>query len=112
MSNKVRIPENSEPAALRDSRRAVHVEDGLILVCLAVLWLPIFGYHGPVVKAILTLALLAMVVVYFRRQRRVGRVISEQREEMERLKASGGYPFLPGMMPPQERPESEPVRRR
>ncbi|MBI2301512.1 MAG: hypothetical protein HYU66_21615 [Armatimonadetes bacterium] len=112
MSKQVRIPERTESAALRESRRAIRLEDGLILVCLASLWLLILGHRGPAVTAVLCLVLVAQLVIAVRRFRRVGQVITEQKEEMERLKASGGYPFLPGMLPPQERPESEVVRRR
>lgn len=82
------------------SRTTVHIEDALIILCLIPLWLPVFGVRGTWVTLVMVAALILMVAVLRRRKRRVDNLFAELRRRQEMLDAVGGYPMLPGMMPP------------
>ena len=81
------------------SRRVVHTEDALIILCLVLLWLPIIGFHGWWVKLVLGASLVTMIVVLVRRKRRVDALFDELRQRQAQVEAMGGYPTIPGMMP-------------
>jgi len=92
------------------NRATVHVEDALIILCLIPLWLPVFGLRGLWVNVLMGTALFTMIVVLRRRQKRVANLFAELRKRQEMMEAMGGYPTIPGMMPPRmsgERPTRE-----
>ncbi|MCC7491113.1 MAG: hypothetical protein IT204_02135 [Fimbriimonadaceae bacterium] len=88
-------------------RRVVAAEDGLVLLCLALLWLPIAGYHGPWVTAVLVADLLAMVVLLRRRKQRLDKLLEDYRQHQEALRQRGAVPGLP-FIPPERLRGSEP----
>ncbi len=92
------------------NKHTVHLEDALIILCLVPLWLPVFGLKGLWVTLLMIASLVAMVVVLRRRKRRLDTLFAELRKRQAMLSAMGGYPTMPGMMPPRmdaERPSPE-----
>mgnify|MGYP000920889319 CR=1 FL=1 len=83
-------------------RRVVWIEDGLILLCLGLLWLPILGHRGPVTNGLMVAALGVMVVLLVRRKRRVDALFAAYRKQQEALRGVQGYPNLVGMVPPRQ----------
>ncbi len=95
-------PDGPDPFESMPTRRTIAYENTLILVCLALLWLPIIGYSGPVVTAVLLADLAAMVWLLGRRKRRVDAVFAEIRRRQEEAERSGrplGLPGVPGLPP-------------
>lgn len=93
-----------EPLPSAPSRRTVLTEDALILVCLATLWIPILGYRGPLVLAVMLVSLALMSILLVRRKRRVDALFEEMRRRREEMQALGGFPTMPGMIPPRMGP--------
>lgn len=86
-------------------RRVIYLEDALILVCIALLWVPIVAGPGPWVWLVLGADLGLMVWLLARRKRRVDELFEELRKQREGAPdAASLYPGLPGFAPPQERP--------
>ncbi len=81
-------------------RRTRIAESLLILICLATLWLPIAGLRGPLANAVLLVSLALMVWLFVRQKRRLDDLFEALRRQQEQMEAMGGYPGLPGMMPP------------
>lgn len=89
-------------------RRVVWFEDALILICLALLWLPILGPRGPLTSGIMVVALIAMLALLIRRKRRVDALFAAYRKQQEEMRGVQGYPNLIGRVPP---PETGPSKR-
>lgn len=91
------------------SRRLVLFEDAMVLLCLATLWLPITGVRGAWVTAVLGVSLVLMIGLLIRRKQRVDRLFEELRRKQRELEQMGGYPTLPGMIPPSRLPSEPPA---
>lgn len=83
------------------SRRTVWIEDALILLGIPIMWLAIFELQGAWVRVVLWATLAVMIVLLIRRKRRIDRLFEELRRRQRRLQEMGGFPTIPGMMPPE-----------
>jgi hypothetical protein len=66
----------------QETRRSLHLEDVMILVCIGLLfWLGVFRRREPEAQLLLGAVFIVMLVVFIRRVRRTYRAFKDRGEE-------------------------------
>ena len=97
-----RLPDPEPGQEFKIDRRAVAIEDALVLLCLALLWLPLLGFRGSWVTVVMVADVVTMVAVLIRRKRRIDDLFEEWRRRQSETETLGAYPGMPGVMPPRQ----------